>query len=126
MKKLFLLFALSLLMTACDNFNNPQQGDNSSNNSEYYVRYSISSSFYKFGNISYADINGTGRAHEGNYSNTSTKWSITIGPVKHGFNAFVRYDSGRADVVKIEISKNNSPFAEKASGSNSASYRINY
>ena len=123
MKKLFLFLAAVLVMTACSEYNSPQQGNN---NDEYYVKYTISSSFYKFGEISYADVNGTGRAHEGNYSKTSTHWSITIGPVKKGFYAFVRYNSGSADVVKIEVSKNNSPFAEKASGKNSASYTINY
>ena len=126
MKRFFFIITTTLLMVACNDYNSPQQGNNNTDNSKYYVKYSISSSFYKFGNISYADVKGTGKAHEGNYSNTNTKWSITIGPVKKGFHAFVYYSSGRADVVKIEVSKNNSPFAEKASGETSASYTINY
>ncbi len=31
MKKLFLLFAVALLMTACDDFNNPQQDGKNQN-----------------------------------------------------------------------------------------------
>jgi hypothetical protein len=51
---------------------------------------------------------------------------MTIGPVKKGFNSFVKYESGKADNVKIEVSKNGNPFVQKASGVNNASYKINF
>ena len=125
MKKLFLLLALfvaALLMVGCEeNMPTPQVDTN-----EYYVKYTIKSSFYKFGHITYADVHGTGRAHEGNYANTSTNWSVTIGPVKKGFHAFVQYDSGSANSVTLEVSKNNGPFVLKASGTTSAFYTIDF
>lgn len=122
MKKLFLLFAVALLVTACDDFNNPQQGGKSQNSSDYYVKYSVSSTYpYIFSNVKYADVNGTGSMM--NYQTRS--WTITIGPVKKGFRAYVENERGTA-TDKIEVSKDGSPFAIKASGQNSASYTINY
>ena len=50
---------------------------------------------------------------------------MTIGPVKKGFKASVRNEKGTGN-AQIEVSKNNGPFALKASGQNSASYTINF
>ncbi len=58
-----------------------------------------------------------------NYQTRS--WTITIGPVKKGFRAHVENER-RTATDKIEVSKDGSPFAIKASGQNSASYTINY
>lgn len=126
-KFLLHVVCITLFMSSCspNSPELPQQSDNT-DDSEYYVKYSISSSFYKFGSISYADVRGTVTERTGNYSNTSTKWSVTIGPVKKGFRASVRYDRGTADEVKLEVSKNGSPFALKAKGDKSASYTIDY
>lgn len=124
MKKLFLLFSLALLMTACDNFNNPQQGGNSTSNDEYYVKYTIKSGgpYLYFSDIYYADTYGVGSAEK---SHSIKSWTITIGPVKKGFKAFVKNEKGTGN-NQIEVSKNNGPFAIKNSGQNSASYTINY
>lgn len=125
MKKLFLLLFMATLLVACNDYNTPNIiGE--ADNSEYYVRYTITSSFYAFGSIYYADVNGTETDRLGNYSQTSLKWVVTIGPVKKGFRAYVEYKSGRADEVKLEVSKNGSPFALKASGDKSAYYTIDY
>jgi hypothetical protein len=126
MKRLFLfllLATITLTFTSCDLFYTPPTQPNTD---EYYVRYTIQSSFYYFGSISYADVNGTQRDRTGNYNNTSLLWEMTIGPVKKGFNSFVKYESGKADNVKIEVSKNGNPFVQKASGVNNASYKINF
>ena len=107
---------VALFMVSCEDYSNP------SDNSEYYVRYSVSSTYpYIFSNVKYADVNGTG-----SFMNYQTRnWAITIGPVKKGFNAFVKNENGTA-TDKIEVSKNGGPFALKASGNNSATYCINF
>lgn len=126
LKLLFCSISVTLLMSSCSFFSSdlPQQGGNS-DNSEYYVQYSIKSTYayYYFGDIYYAAEHGTQCAEKGR---TVKSWSVIVGPVKRGFRASVRYDSGVASEVKIEVSKNGSPFALKASGEKSASYTINY
>ena len=121
MKKLFFLLITSLLV-ACDGFvelNQPQEQP-----AEYYVRYSITAegAYTYFSDVYYADVYGTGSAHK-SYSVRS--WTVTIGPVKKGFKASVRNEKGTGN-NQIEVSKNNGPFALKASGQNKASYTINF
>lgn len=126
MKKLFFLFAAGVLTAACEEFNTPYSGGGGGSTStvEYYVRYTIKSpgTYYYFSDIYYNDVNGTGSA-EKNHSVSS--WTVTIGPVKKGFKASVRNERGTGNNI-IEVSKNGSPFAQKATGTNSASYTINY
>ncbi len=112
---------VALFMVSCEkdnieNYNNP------SDNSEYYVRYSVSATYpYIFSDVKYADVNGTG-----SFMNYQTRhWTETIGPVKKGFHAYVKNEKGTA-TDKIEVSKNGGPFAMKASGNNSASYSIDF
>ena len=123
MKKILSIILVSVLafsLTACEGFNNPDKND------EYYVKYSISSSFYYFGSIKYVDVNGTKHDRTGDYNRTSLKWEVIVGPVNKGFNSHVSYSRGRANIVKIEVSKNNGPFVLKASGDKSASYMIDF
>ena len=111
---------VALFIVSCENDNSEDY--NSSEKTEYYVRYSVSSTYpYVFSDVKYADVNGTG-----SFMNYQTRsWSVTIGPVKKGFNAFVKNENGTA-TDKIEVSKDGGPFAMKASGNNSASYRIDF
>ena len=122
MKKILLLLAAVLLLVACDDYKNIPQG----NTDEYYVRYTIKSSWYVFGNVTYADVHGTADALTNQKVNS---WTVTIGPVKKGFSAWSKNSLGTSTnsaIHTIEISKNGGPFAQKATGTNSASYKINY
>ena len=124
MKRLFFIFAAALLLVSCEEgYNTPQQGGKT-DDTEYYVKYSIKSpGIYKyFSDIYYADVNGTKSTSIG-YS--LSNWSVTIGPVKKGFKASVRNEKGTGNNM-IEISKNGGPFALKAEGQNGASYKINF
>ena len=123
LKYVICLLIVSMALVSCENIETPSKQEN--NNADfYYVKYSISSpGVYKyFSDIYYADVDGTGSASI-NYS--IKNWTITVGPVKKGFNAFVRNKKGEGNNM-IEVSKNNSPFAIKASGLNEASYKITY
>ena len=130
-KLFFLVFSLSMLAVSC-NFtspNPPSYGDEDNNtnrepSAEYYVKYTIKAKgpYGRFSDIVYADVYGTKTASEG-YQISS--WTVTIGPVSKGFRAHVRNEDGGADNI-IEVSKNGGPFAQKATGWNSASYTIDF
>ena len=119
MKKLLYFVCLSLItctLTSCDFFSNSPEEDNA----EYYVRYTIKSTYpYIFSDITYADVYDNGTLM--NYQ--TRNWTVTIGPVKKGFHAHVKNAKGTATDY-IEVSKNGGPFAQKATGSNQASYYI--
>ncbi|MBQ4394774.1 MAG: hypothetical protein IJP45_06495 [Paludibacteraceae bacterium] len=116
------LLIVSLIMFSCDLFYDPQH-DVTPDNSNYYVRYTIKATYpYLFSDVTYRDVYGTEIALK-NYRTRS--WSVTIGPVKKGFNAYVKNESGSA-TNQIEISKNGEPFTLKANGTNSASYTIDF
>jgi hypothetical protein len=124
-KLLLFLFPLTLLLSACS-FNSPDMSQKGSNfdDSEYYVQYSLKSThpYYQFSDIYYATEHGTECAKKGEYVKS---WTVIVGPVKGGFRAFVRCQ-GSGTEAKIEVSKNGSPFALKASGEVSVSYTIDY
>lgn len=129
MKKIVTVILLSVLafsLTGCEGFNQPSNGNSTQQRDEYYVKYTISSSFYYFGSITYADVNGTKNDRTGDYNRTSLKWEVIVGPVKKGFNSHVSYSRGSANIVKIEVSKNNGPFVLKASGDDRANYIIDF
>ena len=131
-KFFFLVFSLLMLAASCDftSPNPPSYGDEDNNtnrepSAEYYVKYTIKGMPYPyrgFSDIVYADVHGTKTASKG-YQIRS--WSVTIGPVSKGFKAYVSNEGGGGDNV-IEVSKNGGPFAQKATGWNSASYTINF
>ena len=92
---------------------------------EYYVRYTAksSSAFQSsvVANFFYAGENGSSISYRGKGLN------VNIEPVKYGFKAFVSVTSGGLCKTKIEVSKNNGPFAQKVdNNSSSASYTINF
>ena len=110
------------MLVGCDknNYNTPQVDTN-----EYYVRYSLSFSPYIVVNpkVTYADVDGMKTPIE----NTKTSlWEVTIGPVQKGFKAYVSYTGETTPVAKIEVCKNSGPFALKATGTNSAEYKIDF
>ena len=118
MKMLFMLLAIFALC-ACEDRNTPNQDTD-----EYYVKYSIKSSgvYLYFSDIVYADVYGNNYAERGH---SVKSWTVTIGPVKKGFRAAVKNTQGTGNNI-IEVSKNGGPFAQKATGTNSASYTINF
>jgi hypothetical protein len=126
MKKILSVLVFSLLtftFVGCEGFNQPSNGGSNQQQDEYYVKYSITTRQYQiFSDITYADISGEKVANKG-YS--SRAWGITIGPVKKGFRAYVRYGWG-GGTCHIEVSKNGGPFAMKAEADESVSYTINF
>ncbi len=104
---------MSLLMASCEK-----------DNAEYYVKYSIKSANFMeyFSDIYYADVHGIVMCEMGH---SIRQWEVTVGPVKKGFNAHVQNAVGGGN-NKIEVSKNNGPFVLKASGTNSATYMIDF
>lgn len=87
-------------------------------NDDYYVKYAITGNgtYIYFSDFSISTDQGN-KSFSG-YQYRS--WNQTYGPVKKGFNASVSVKSSLV-TVEIYVSKNNSPFALKASnaGSNS-------
>ena len=131
LKLFFLAFSLSVLAASCSwTTPNPPSGngDNNTNrepSAEYYVKYTIKGMPYPyrgFSDIVYADVHGTKTASEGYQIKN---WTVTIGPASKGFRAHVRNEGGGGDNI-IEVSKNGGPFAQKATGWNSASYTIDF
>ena len=63
---------------------------------------------------------------------TTTKYSEIFGPVSRGFEASIKFDvsatgpAGLTNTTHIYVSKENGPFALKASGGTSASYTIDF
>lgn len=119
MKKLFFLFAVTILMIACEDSNSLLL-----DKTEYYVKYIIKSpgTYYYFSDITYADVSSTGSAEKGH---SVKSWTVTIGPVNKGFRASVKNAKGTGD-NQIEVSKAGGPFVLKAEGKNSATYTINF
>lgn len=92
---------------------------------EYYVRYSggASTTMHKSVVVDcyYTDADGTSGKFHGKGFNT------TIGPVKYGFTASLAVTGGYWQTAKIEISKNNGPFTQKAySTSGRTTYTIDF
>lgn len=125
-KTILLLLSVSLFLISCEDRNTPNKGSSSNNahNMEYYVKYSIdiTGPYQHFWKISYADVDGIKTSND---ENSVKHWTVTIGPVKTGFRASVKNAMGTG-MNKIEVSKNNGPFALKASGEDNASYTIDF
>lgn len=131
MRKLCLaLLPLFLLFTVCaceDDIHDEDNGGTNvspiENNDEYYVQYSASINlpYQRLVTIQYTTEKGEVSVKD----YRSASWSETIGPVKKGFRAWIKVGNDRA-TCKISVSKNNSAFAVKATGTQSASFTINY
>lgn len=83
--------------------------------------------YFRIKSASYNTESGT---EYKNFKQAVNSFETQIGPVKRGFNAAIHYEifsGGNYDhSAVISISKNNGPFAEKASGENGTSYKINF
>ena len=119
---LFLSIACLSLLVSCDKNKGKEE-------SRYYVKYSgtIVSKFLYSASYTVVTESGT-KTDTGIYSD----YSVTIGPVKKGFKASITCDCDKSQYsfisqsVTIEVSKDGDPFVLKASGTNQASYVIDY
>lgn len=118
--KLIVCVLAVVMLVACEDKNTPQVDTN-----EYYVRYSISyaPNISARQNVTYADVDGIKTITE---NNKTSLWDVTIGPVKKGFKAYVSCKSESNTTAKIEVCKNSGPFVLKATGTNSAEYKIDF
>jgi len=93
----------------------------------YYVKYIIQAPA-PYGRFS----NWTASTPDGTYSNSgyqTSSWNQTYGPVTKGFNSTVQIGNyqGGTPTIEIHVSKNEQPFALKATAtSSSASYIVNF
>jgi len=108
-------------------FSSCKKEDEKTTNDEYYVKYVVKCSQGRWYVSSFSINTDNGTVGFSNYKSTS--WNQTYGPVKKGFKTFVTADSS-FPTVEIYVSKNQGPFALKASktgtGSASASYIVDF
>ena len=121
---------LSLTFLSCDEQDSPIPDDNneeSIDNDFYYVKYQISGGLYF--NIDQVMYN-TEKGEKYEDFSAAKSFETTCGPVTKNFNAKIEITDRRGtpplNAIKISISKNNGPFAVKASGQYSASYTIDF
>ena len=120
MKKILALITLIISISSCDK--------SSPNNDSYYVQYNAQIHTRYYGNIVDISMNGPSR-----YSGGNRTFSVTYGPVEKGFNAWISAtctaSSGSVE-CSIWVSKNNEPFAQKATAQGDhtarAAYKIDY
>lgn len=102
--------------------NNEINNSEENSNSNYYVKYVISSSYpYIFSNWSVTTPDGTYSKND--YQ--TRRWEQTYGPIKKGFRCSVKVERGTS-TAEIYVSKNQEPFALKNTGANGASYTIDF
>ncbi len=127
---------LSILIVSCgviaglsscledDDF--PLQNNSNKPNTEqsyYYVKYEASvSAPYRLERVYVTTDKGSA-----SYNGVWGSWSGTYGPVSKGFKAQITTSSYISTTkTKISVSKNDGPFAIKATGSTGASYTIDF
>ena len=101
--------------------------NNDNNNDYFYVKYQISGSTYFYiDGVSYNTENGS----RSESFSAARSFEVICGPVNKNFVARITLTQYRgapaSNATKISVSKNNGPFAIKASGQSSASYTINF
>ena len=96
-------------------------------NGEYYVKYVASSSSLYFGEVD-VTINTEHNVDTTFTINTSSYSAITIGPVPKGFNARLKIAAPNIYMIdlytRIQVSKNGSPFALKASDGSDTNRKV--
>ena len=119
---LFLIIAiLSMTFFSCEKETETETEktatNNDNNNDYFYVKYQISGSTYFYiDGVSYNTENGS-RSESFSAARSFEVARITL----------TQYRGAPAsNATKISVSKNNGPFAIKASGQSSASYTINF
>ena len=122
------LFYLSLIMVL---FTSCQKNKETIEESRYYVKYTGTTSTLHIVETTYTITTDTGQDRSSS-TGANSDYSVTIGPVTKGFQATIICSCPEEKVwiknqrVTIEVSKNGDPFALKASGTNQASYTIDY
>ena len=122
---LMLISALTIFtFSSC---NKEEMDNNTAPNDNYYVNYIIRGPG-PYGRFS----DWTATTPDGAYSNSgyqTRSWNQTYGPVKRGFKCEVQigYYQGGTPTIEIHVSKNEEPFALKATTTGaSASYVIDF
>lgn len=119
----FLLAACLGVLMSCEK-------DAGKDEARYYVKYTGETSTLHIVETTYTVATDTGID---TYKTTGSRsdYSVTIGPVKKGFKASIACmcDETESYYIKsqrvtIEVSKDGEPFAQKASGTDMASYVI--
>ncbi len=125
MKKLsFILFTAILILTfvSCG-----KDSDTDGNKDFYYVKYQISGKVYFY--IDGVAYNTETGSNSESFS-AARSFEQICGPVTEGFVAKIKLTQHRGEAssnaTTISISKNNGPFAIKASGQYSATYVIDF
>ena len=137
---LFLIIAiLSMTFFSCEKETETETEktatNNDNNNDYFYVKYQISNIKYQIsGSTYFFYIDGVSYNTENGSRSESfsaaRSFEVICGPVNKNFVARITLTQYRgapaSNATKISVSKNNGPFAIKASGQSSASYTINF
>lgn len=130
-----MIFTVGVAIIGCENTTGNEKENKNENTDEYYVKYEVNSSTIYYGGKLDVTINT-----ETNEATTITidqrkLWETVIGPVPKGFQAALKvvatgetHDKLKLS-AKINVSKNDSPFALKKSDSSDTprdSVELNY
>lgn len=122
MKRFLSLLSVCLcavILSSCEEPNNEGPIETPEDNSFYYVKYETVS----FRGTNSITIN-TDTGIKAFSLGPNRAYSETYGPVSKGFEASIK--SQASITTHIYVSKNNGPFALKASGTGSATYTIDF
>lgn len=126
---LFVVMAtiLSMTLLSCEKEKDSTTTPIEGNKDYYYVKYQISGKVYFYiDGVSYNTEKGTRTESFA----AARSFETICGPVSKNFAARIMLTKYRGaptnDATKISVSKNNGPFAVKASGQYSASYVIDF
>ena len=129
MKRFLSLLSVCLcavILSSCEESNN-EYIETPEDNASYYIKYEASSRHY----LNSVTVN-TDKGKQTFSAKTTTKYSEIFGPVSRGFEASIKFNvsvtgtAGLTNTTHIYVSKENGPFALKASGGTSASYTIDF
>ena len=126
-KLLFILCTITLIFTLFSCEKKSDTDTDEDNEDFYYVKYQISGKVYFYiDRVVYNTETGT---NSEDFS-AARSFEQICGPVSRGFVAKIELTKHRGEAssnaTTISISKNNGPFAIKASGRYSAAYVINF
>lgn len=126
------LLSVSMVATACLVFLSSCGKDGGGEEARYYVKYTGETSTLHMVETTYTMATDTG-VDTYKTSGFGSDYSVTIGPVKKGFRAEIscsivgESEHGvKSQRVTIEVSRDSEPFAQKATGTDRATYVIDY